>query len=364
MKIHRWKDIREAARLRTEGSNNMKLMFTRPAQWADMGGHIDGLELIHADVFGPSPILRGGVQMGDSVGGVALSSRLEDMVGQFEQEQPDAFLFWAMYGDEGGDKHKLDVVVDALKRCKAASPRTVFFYGNGNQASTILEAKPDFNVAAFAPVIDVVLDNTSDERIHAIYRNSGFRTDTLHTFGFDPEDIESRAGLQANHDVFFGGSYTGRSRFPNSAFRHDLVVHMAKHFDVLVRGRGKWPSPLKRKPYVHGMDYPKEIARCKVALGCYHVDLERYYTKRTIYSLASGRPYVVRYIPDMEQDFTNGEDLYWYHDVDEAIGLVRRLVEDEHLAGVVGKNGRQVAEANHSWEARLHDMHGILERHL
>lgn len=344
-----------------KGSDGMKLMFTRPVQWAGMDSEV---ELVHADVFGSDPTLRGGMPMGDSVGGVAPFARLEALVDQFEQEQPDAFLFWAMYCDKGADKHKLEPVADALKRCKQVSPRTVFFYGNGNQASTIKDRKPDFNVEAFASVIDVVLDNTCDDKIHEVYRGRGFRTDTLHTFGFDPEQIECRAGEPADHDVFFGGSYTGRSRFPNSAFRHELIVQMAKRFDVLVRGRGKWPSPLKRKPYVHGMRYPREIARCRVALGCYHADLNRYYTKRTIYSLASGRPYVVRYIPGMEHNFLNGKHLFWYRSVDEAVDLVRGLIENPHVAETVGRNGRGIAEAEHSWKARLWDMESILERHL
>ncbi|MFO8003485.1 hypothetical protein [Thioalkalivibrio sp.] len=83
----------------------MKLMFTRPVQWAGMDSEV---ELVHADVFGSDPTLRGGMPMGDSVGGVAPFARLEALVDQFEQEQPDAFLFWAMYCDKGADKHKLE----------------------------------------------------------------------------------------------------------------------------------------------------------------------------------------------------------------------------------------------------------------
>lgn len=340
----------------------MKLMFTRPAQWAEM--EADGVDLVHADLFGKTPHLRGNAPMGDSVGGVTTRKRLKGLVEQFEEHKPDAFLWWSTYCEEDDDKHQLDSVRRALVKCKQASPRTVFFYGNGNQASTIRDNKPDFNVEAFANVIDVVLDNNHDQRIHAIYRGRGFRTDTLHTFGFDPDDIEDMSGQPAEHDVFFGGSYTGRSRFPNSAFRHELVVRVASQFDVLVRGRGKWPKAVQRKGYVHGFKYPKEIGKCKVALGCYHADLTRYYTKRTIYSLASGRPYVVRYIPGMEADFSHRDNLLWYSSVDEAVQLIGEMVNNPGRAAEIGTAGRAVAVANHSWAARLNDMTEILERHL
>ena len=342
----------------------MKLMFTRPAQWAKQIDLDDDIELVQADVFGREPKLRGGIAMGDSVGGVVTRKALKRLINLFEHHKPDAFLFWVMYCEEDRDKHQLESVRVALHRCKQASPRTVFFYGNGNQASTIKENKPDFNVDAFSKSIDVVLDNTRDPRIHAIYKARGFRTDTLYTFGFDPDEIVGHQGVVAEHDVFFGGSYTGRSRFPNSAFRHELVTRMATNFDVLVCGRGKWPKPIVKKGYVHAMNYPREITKCRVALGCYHADLQRYYTKRTVYSLASGRPYVVRYIPGMEHDFANWQNLVWYKTVDEAVATVKRLLRDQDLADEIGTHGRLTAVANHSWDARLRDMKDVLERHL
>lgn len=351
----------------------MKLMFTRPAQWAAMEAdgidpkkpvQITDVELAYVDLFGKQPKLRGGSSMGDSVGGVTTRKHLRRLIEQFEEHKPDAFLWWSTYCEEDEDEHQVESVRKALIKCKQASPRTVFFYGNGNQASTIRDNKPDFNVDAFANVIDVVLDNTCDDRIRAIYKGRGYRTDTLYTFGFDPDDIDDMGGKPAEHDVFFGGSYTGRSRFPNSAFRHELIVRLAGEFDMLVRGRGKWPKPVQKRGYVHGFKYPMEIGKCKVALGCYHADLWRYYTKRTVYSLASGRPYVVRYIPGMEFDFTHDWDLLWYKNVDEARRMVRELVNDPERAAYVGAEGRQTAINQHSWKARLADMIAIMERHL
>jgi len=298
--------------------------------------------------------------MGDSVGGAATPEGLKRLVKLFEEHRPAAFLFWAMYGRGDTDKRQLSSVQAALRKCRDLAPGCVFFYGNGNQASTIVDGEPDFNVLAFESLIDVVLDNTMDSRIKAIYESRGFGFDTLHTFGFDPVDIPNFNGTPAEYDVFFGGSYTGQRRFPNSKFRHDLLTAMHREFVLEVRGRGKWPVP--HKPYVHAMDYPKIIGRAKVALGCYHADLKRYYTKRTIYSLASGRPYVVRYIPGMEMDFKLGKEVVSYTTVPEAVEAVKKLLHNPSRAKAVGAAGRTRAVEDHSWEARLRDMGRILNR--
>jgi hypothetical protein len=337
------------------------LMFTRPVQWK----HNDTpfLNLVHAPVFGPKPMLRGGAPMGDSVGGCTTDEGLTKMVNLFKQHKPDAFLFWAMYGMSDTDKHQLASVQIALATCKRIAPKCKFFYGNGNQASTILKGEPDFNVLAFKSVIDVVLDNTRDKRIHDCYKKHGLNVDVLHTFGFDPAKFPTAFDVKPEYDAYFGGSYTGHTRFPNSGFRHDLLTRIDKEFNLLVSGRGRWPVK-HVEHYQHAVDYPKMFARAKVAIGCYHDDLQQYYTKRSIYALASGRPYLVRYIPGMEDDFQQGKHLVMYTDVTDAVQLLKQLIENPKTAKKIGKAGREIAVDKHSWNARLIDMAGVLGRWL
>jgi len=250
-----------------------------------------------------------------------------------------------------------------LATCKRIAPKCKFFYGNGNQATTIRSGEPDFNVMAFKDVIDVVLDNTRDKRIHKCYTKHGFNVDTLHTFGFDPSKFPTSFDVKPKYDAYFGGSYTGHTRFPNSGFRHDLLARIDKEFNLLVSGRGKWPMKNVER-YRNAEDYPKMFSRAKVAIGCYHDDIERYYTKRTIYALASGRPYLVRYIPGMEKDFDQGKHLVMYQDVTDAVRLLGQLLEYPKRAKEIGMAGRQIAVDNHSWDARLMDMAGVLGRWL
>ncbi len=136
-----------------------------------------------------------------------------------------------------------------------------------------------------------------------------------------------------------------------------------KKFNLLVSGRGKWKVKNRRK-YLHAEAYWRIFGEAKVALGCNHVDLSRYYTKRSIYALASGRPYLVRYIPGMEKDFENGKHLVWYSTVDEAMKWLGALVEDEGMRTRIGTASRARMVERHSWAARLRDFGKVLGRVL
>ncbi len=336
-------------------------MFTHPRQWAKMT--LPGYKLVHAPIFGNTPTLRGGAPMGDNVGGETTKKALKNFVGSFEHHRPDVFLWWATYCKGDGDKRQLESVQKAIAECKRIVPNCLFCYGNGNQAGVLLEGKPDWNVGSFEKWIDVVLDITDDPMVAKIYRKHGFRHDVLHTYAIDPSVFPDFTKMPAEYDAYFGGSYTGTKRFPNSGFRHRLMTGVDKRFNLLVSGRGKWKVKNKRK-YLHADAYWRIFGEAKVALGCNHADLSRYYTKRSIYALASGRPYLVRYIPGMEKDFENGKHLVWYSTVDEAMKWLGALVEDEGMRTRIGTASRARMVERHSWAARLRDFGKVLGRVL
>jgi glycosyltransferase involved in cell wall biosynthesis len=336
------------------------VIFTRPRQWEKYKS--DKLKLIHAPVFGDEPMLRNMVPMGDSVGGVAFPDGIANTILMCKKYRPQAFLFWAMYGFSDTDKRQLSSIREMIRSIKQVSPKTVIFYGNGNQFDTILHNEPDFNVKAYMPHIDVILDNTRDEKIHECYKKYGLKVESFYTFGFDPDEFDPPWEIKSEYDCFFGGSYTGQNRFPNSKIRHNLITRAAKKYNLLVRGRGPWP--VEKKPYLNAVEYFREFGKTKLALGCYHADLYRYYTKRSIYALASGTPYVVRYIPGMEHDFENENHLVWWNSVDVALEKIDWLLNDISARNTIGENARRIAVENHSWEARLREFENIVERHI
>jgi len=335
------------------------VVFGRPTQWvtqpASQRYRFKHLGCLH----GPSPALRDGAPAWDSVGAMLADSSLLDWaVDFFRVEKPDAFLFGPMYAKDG-TKLQVAGVVGLLERLKTASPGTRFLYWNGNQ-----QGKLDFNLDAFRPFVDAVLTNTRDPREHRNFYAAGIeKVDTLYQFGFDPE--EHGRPQTPEHDCHFAGSQTfsGRpTKYPNSEWRYRFLCEAAQRFDLVLYGKGQWP--FAKRSHVVGQRFYDTFTEARVVLGANHWDYVRYYTRRTVYALASGRPYVMRYVPGMECDFENWRHLVWFTEIDEGLEAVQKLLGDPLLAERIGREGRQVAVERFSWQALQRQLETLLDRGL
>lgn len=332
----------------------IKILYTRPAAWRKYTS--DKVDLVFADVFGPDPRLRKGFPMGDSVGGKVTKDGLQKLFDLFEEHRPDVFFHWSMYG-EWSEK--------AYRRLRQISPKTLFVFGQGNQV--LYKKKVDIWLWNYHKHIDVVLTNTTDPVRHKILRKYVPRTGVFYTFGFDP-DVHTLSNDAPTFDCFFGGGDTVRDKkhagkFPYSRFRHDLIMKIDKHHKLLLRGGGQWKRwGLPVKSGLHALEYFKEMQKAKIVLGTYHLDLERYYTKRTVYALASGRLLVTRYIPGMERDgFLQFENVVWYRNMKQAMVYVKHFLDHDDERESISSAGRELAVGRHSWEKRLREIESIVE---
>jgi glycosyltransferase involved in cell wall biosynthesis len=323
-------------------------------------------------------MLRGNKPCYENVGGIMTEKGAQNLLDVFRRVKPDVFLFWATYMNDGSDK-RLNRFTQLLVDCRKASPKTKILYGNGNQ-----QGFPDYNIKSYMTAgIDGILSNTRDAREAAMYRKHGIPFfDTLHTFGFDPVEHGPAAfpDVQAKWDCFFGGSQTanlktGRvkrfyprnpmlgGKYANSKARLDFIREVDRRFKLVVYGKGKWPVKNLR-PYAYGRKYPKALRTARILLNMYHWDLKRYYTKRTIFSGASGRPLICKYIPGMEKDFTNGKNLVWFKTVPEALDKIKFYLKNNKERAQLAVAQREHFVKHHSWEARLGEFEGIVERLL
>ena len=352
------------------------VLFTRPAYWDQRESKFN---LIHCSI---SPYedtrLRNGKLCADSVGGVMTDKGADILIKMFEEYKPVAFLWWAHYMNDGS-ADRLGKLTQVLLKCRQIAPDCKFLYGNGNQ-----QGFPDFNVSRFHEngLVDGILINTRDKREIKMYKSHGIKfVDTLHTFGFDPSEHGQFGDVKPEYDCIFGGSQTMDrktnrpvkfypknpmlgGKYLKSKERFDFIAAVAKRFKLMLLGKGKWPKEFNLKPYQYGQDYYKVFGRAKITLGMYHWDLERYYTKRTIYSLASGRMLIAHYIPGMENDFTKGVHCEWFKTVPEALELIAKYLKDDVARMHVGAAGRARAITNHSWDARLKEFEVILGKVL
>jgi hypothetical protein len=300
----------------------------------------------YLNLFGISPVLRDGTAAWDSVGAMLCPELIDTAVEFFRVQKPAAFLFAPMYAKDG-TKLQVEGVVAFLDRLKTASPGTKFIYWNGNQQGEL-----DFNVKAFLPFIDAVFTNTDDAEEHQVFLRVGKPVRTFYQFGFDPAEHGRNRHLVPTHGCSFAGSQTFRGRppkYPNSEWRYRFLCRVAEEFDFALYGKGAWP--FLKLGHIVGQRFYDSFASSGVVLGANHWDYVRYYTRRTAYALASGRPYVVRYIPGMEQDFENGRHLIWFTEQDEGLEAIRKLLADPALAIQIGEAGRALAIERFSWAA-------------
>ena len=324
----------------------IKILTTRPLCWD--GKQSENIIIKAIDI---GDKLKNGAFMLDGVGTVMTKGGKRRMLEAFEEFRPDYFIFAVHFGFFS---------LAFLKHLRTISPKTVFVHWSGNQVLT-KEHKMCWYTFEMKPEIDIVFTNTSDEILKSKIGKRIPEVYTLYDFGFDP-NIFTESNVQPEIDCFFGGGNTVHSkrkagRFPFSKSRYDIMKRINEEYSLEVRGGG-WP--FGSKPGLQGLDYFRAMQRAKIIIGNYHLDLERYYTKRTVYSGASGRPYLVRYIPGMEKDFENEYNIIWYKTEDECFEFLDYYLSNHSEREELGKTQRLYFEEHHSWDARFRDLDRLI----
>lgn len=323
------------------------IVFTRPRDWLCGGYGSELFNLVYVPISGPVPRKRNGKLAGDGIGDVITSKGLDLLFKAIKEFKPE-FLFHSIH------RKMLESTLAPIRRI---SPDTFIAVSDGNQPHDV-----SAYVRRFRNYTDGVLINSDEMRTRKKYKLLGYSLDHVRTLydGFDPaEHVPSNEHPQ--YDCFFaGGNHrTGKKwRFPGGKFRRDLIVKINSRFRLLLHGvKDEWSVPTL--PILSYPDYFPAFQHAKIVIGCNHYSLNRYYTRRTIHSLASGRLYLTRYIPGMEDDFTNHRHLVWFKKIDEAVELIGHYLKHDNERQKIGENGRLLALKSHTWEARLREFEKI-----
>lgn len=325
----------------------IRVLTTRPLCWDGKQG-----EKIIVRAVDIGNKLKNGKEMIYGVGTLMDEIGKSNLLKAFEEFKPDVFLFVVHFGlfDQ-----------QFLRQLKEDYPRTKFVHWNGNQV--LNKYKVCWYIFENKRVIDAVLTNTEDKERKKLIGRWVEKVYTLYDFGFE-SDVFTAPEKAPEYDCFFGGGnsvkpYRKQGRFLYySKKRFDLIMKVRESYNIDVRGGG-WPFEVNRR--LNGLEYFRAIQNAKIALGTYHVELEQYYTKRTVYSGATGRPYLVRYIPNMEKDFTNHKNILWYNTLDEAMDIIDHYLKHDQEREILGINQRHHFEKYHSWDARFDQLEEIVE---
>jgi hypothetical protein len=336
----------------------LTVLHTRPSCWGNKYKS-DVLDLHHVPIGHPTHLLRKGEPAGDNMGEVMTGAGEKLLVKAFDDYRPDIFLFWPHFGCFS---------VKLLKMLRNENPDCIFVHGSGNHV--LGPERVCWFIYKFRKVIDVVLTSTTDEARKKLFARHVDYVDTLWTFGFEPEIFKAPT-TTPQFDVFFGGGDSvsptkKKGKYPYSRLRHDLIMRIAKERKLLLRGGGTWKHYKKRvncRPGImDGLQYFREMQKAKIVLGTYHDDLERRYSKRTVYGGATGRLFMTRYIPNMQADFTDNENIVWFKTVDEAMDKINYYLKHDGKREAIARKQRKHFIRNHSWEARLKDFEKVCAR--
>jgi spore maturation protein CgeB len=336
------------------------VIYYRPENWKRCKS--EKLNLIHVPITGENPILRSGRIAGDGVGEVVSEFNANLLIKKFHEYKPDFFFYWALYGS---------FTPSLCAKLRKISPKTVFIFGQGNQV--LHRGLVDEWLLGYRDFCDVVLTNTYEHSRHALLLKYGAKKTGVLYDGFDPAMFDHPLE-KPKFDCFFGGGCSMNrektvQRFPNTKARYEFLKAVGVRFRLHIKG-GNWITPIDKtfdNPLVtigngvNGRDYVKAMQTGKIILNVYHFDFDRYYTKRTVYAMASGRIYLTRYIPHIDDVLKFEEDLVWFRTFDEGINLIDYYLKNDEVRESVAAKIKANAYQKQSWEARLREFEAIVE---
>jgi len=329
------------------------VVYTRPKDWFSGGYKSEKLDMIFVPISGDVPRKRNGRIAGDGIGDVLTEKGIKTLYLTVKKYQPQVFF------------HSIHAKIDKriLKIVKSFSPKTLIIVNESNYPNDV---SPYFGTNR--NWTDGVLLNSRDKQVYNRYCALAYEPRMVDTFydGFSPKDIVY-VDRERKFDCFFGGSnlYIDRDvfKFPLGKFRESFIKGVAKEFNLDLHGSSKeWGSIANGiLTYPH---YFPSFQNSNIILGSNHYDLTRYYTRRLIHSVASGRMFLTRYIPEMEEDFTNRKHLVWFHTLDEGFDMIRYYLKNPKERETIARQGRELFLAKHTWKARLAEFEKYVERIL
>ncbi len=141
--------------------------------------------------------------------------------------------------------------------------------------------------------------------------------------------------------------------------RAEFLSRVAEHHDLAVYGKG-WEEWLGKYPKlrVHGPVRPRRFrklcASFKVVLGLNQVNSDPFYfSNRTFLSIGCKGFHLTHYIPGLESVFSDGENLAWFHDLDECIEKLSFYLEHDEERERITAAGYKLVTENHQYRTRI-----------
>lgn len=198
------------------------------------------------------------------------------------------------------------------------------------------------------------------------YRSLGISNSTFLMSGFSPKyhkALERRSG-QKRYDrdlVYIGGPGLMGNR-------PEFLAWLASRYDLEIFGvRESWQPYLQRYPQLRlrgelrPSGYSEVCARSKIVIGLNQThDSKLYFSNRVFLTLACRGFHLMRHVPGMEEVFTAGEHLEWFHEREDCAEIIDRYLADDEARERIAEAGHAHVHAAHRYEDRVRKIFAIL----
>jgi hypothetical protein len=207
----------------------------------------------------------------------------------------------------------------------------------------------------FARRMDVVflrerghLERYAREGVHGYYLDQAADADER------PADIGPAA---MTCDVAFFGSYLPQ--------RETILKRISKDRDLRIYADrpDRWlRCGLRAEAAAYGTRLAEAVAAAKIVYGeNARNDVEGYWSDRVYRILGHRGFFLTRYVPGLEDFFTNHEHLVWARDDDEVSELAARYLDDESARRRIAAAGFEHVRARHTYDHRARELLAVLE---
>lgn len=183
------------------------------------------------------------------------------------------------------------------------------------------------------------------------YKNKGLNCKVLQE-GYSDLLFFKQQNLKKEIDIVFAGSFYPKSNFPGTNERVSIISYLSKFYNIKVIGSG-WDKILGKKNYIgyFQLENINELYnKSKIVLNINHYnDIEHYWSIRMIEGMASGSLMLTKYIPGLENYFSNHKDIVWFYSLADCMELLKFYLENnEEREKIINKSLESVSL--YKWE--------------
>jgi hypothetical protein len=163
-----------------------------------------------------------------------------------------------------------------------------------------------------------------------------------------------------NRKWFSEVAFIGR---PGKGNRVKLLQAINQNFNLKTWGAQWQAFDLKCLKFsIYPKDYAKICYSAQIILGLDQVfELEGYFSNRTWITLGCGAFLLTNYNPGLENIFTKGKHLEWYHSQEECLELIDYYLKHEARRKQIAQNGYQFAHTHRTYDKVMDEIISHIE---